>query len=223
MKSLMRVVAGVASLSLAVACGSEKTTPADAPPREDLEATSDAVELALEPAVESERKAAAVGATESRLGAAVETLEQLALISLLELHHAGAVARYYEAAEILPPDADLSRDDVLIELGAMQLRAEQSEAAHDPFEEALRLRKRRLCNLHREVAAGFVQLGDAYQASGVLDRAETLYQRAFDIRGSARTVDSENAAEAKKKLIGVCRLQGKDADADTLADVSGNV
>ena len=306
MKSLMRVLVGGALLSLAVACGSEKT-PADAPAGEDLEAGSDAsvspgpsssiaggtearipisvvieavmesagtppeeraelgvllagyvavleerlgvgasenpqamayreqamqalregdleeVERALERAVESERNAAIGDATEARLQAASETLEQLALVSLLGLDYEGSVARYYEAAEVLPPDADLSRANVLIELGAMQLRAEQSEAARDPFEEALRLRKRRLGNLHPEVAAGFVQLGDAYQASGALDRAETLYQRALDIHGSAGSIDSENAAEAKEKLIGVYRLQGKDTDADALAGMSGNV
>ena len=44
MKSFMRVLVGVALLGLAVACGSEKTTPADAPPGEDLEASPEASE-----------------------------------------------------------------------------------------------------------------------------------------------------------------------------------
>jgi tetratricopeptide (TPR) repeat protein len=59
-------------------------------------------------------------------------------------------------------------------------------------------------------------MGEAYQTSGDLDRAEKLYPRALDIHSSAGSLDSGNAVEARNNLAELYRLQGKDDAADAL-------
>lgn len=150
-----------------------------------------------------EAEETALASTNQLLLDAAALRAERAQLALARLDYDVAAEHFAAAAGFVPPSNPLVRSDYLNHQGLAAFEAGTYPAAQPAFEEALRLRERRLEPDDPDLGVSLNNLAELYRATGRYAEAEPLFERALKITEAALGAEHPDTETVRSNLEGL--------------------